>query len=63
VYLLAQWISQNTDVKVVFSGEGSDEAWQGYIYFHLQPHAFDGDRESRRLVEDLQYFDVLRADR
>ncbi len=37
MYLICQWISQNTDIKVLFSGEGSDEIFCGYLYFHYAP--------------------------
>jgi asparagine synthase (glutamine-hydrolysing) len=64
MYLVCQYINKNTpDVKVIFSGEGSDEVCQGYLYFHLQNSALSGDMESRRLIRELPYFDVLRADR
>lgn len=63
MFLLARYISRNTDIKVVLSGEGADELCQGYLYFSKQPDAMAGDRESRRLLHDLSYFDVLRADR
>jgi len=36
-YLLARYISQNTDVKVVMSGEGADELLGGYLYFRHTP--------------------------
>nr|XP_054767011.1 asparagine synthetase [glutamine-hydrolyzing]-like [Lytechinus pictus] len=63
MYLVARYISKETDTIVVFSGEGSDELAQGYIYFHKQPDASAGDDESRRLLKDLYLYDVLRADR
>jgi asparagine synthase (glutamine-hydrolysing) len=63
MYLLSKWISENTDIKVVFSGEGADELAQGYIYFHHSPTADAGHEESIRLLTDLHAFDVLRADR
>jgi asparagine synthase (glutamine-hydrolysing) len=63
MYLLSKWISENTDIKVIFSGEGADELAQGYIYFHKAPNAVEADEESRRLMRDLHLFDVLRADR
>lgn len=63
MYLLSQYISQKTDIKVIFSGELSDELCEGYMYFHKQPHPLCGDQESKRLVQDVMYFDVLRADR
>jgi asparagine synthase (glutamine-hydrolysing) len=63
MYLLSKWISENTDVKVIFSGEGADELAQGYIYFHNAPTPADGHEESLRLLGDLYMYDVLRADR
>lgn len=64
MYLLAQYIKQKTpNVKVVLSGEGADEVCQGYLYFHLQPSVEEGHKESVRLLRELIYFDVLRADR
>ncbi|XP_072179083.1 asparagine synthetase [glutamine-hydrolyzing]-like [Diadema setosum] len=63
MYLVAKYIRKVTDTIVVFSGEGSDELAQGYIYFHKQPSASAGDDESRRLLQDLYLYDVLRADR
>jgi len=63
MYLICQWISQNTDIKVLFSGEGSDEIFCGYLYFHYAPTNEILEEESRRLVSELPYFDVLRSDR
>lgn len=34
MYLISKYIRKNTDSVVIFSGEGSDELTQGYIYFH-----------------------------
>ena len=34
MYLVSKYIRKNTDSVVIFSGEGSDELTQGYIYFH-----------------------------
>ena len=63
MYLLSKYISEKTESVVIFSGEGSDEVTQGYIYFHKAPSAEDGDEESHRLLNDLYFYDVLRADR
>uniref|UniRef100_A0A6I8PDN6 Glutamine-dependent asparagine synthetase n=1 Tax=Ornithorhynchus anatinus TaxID=9258 RepID=A0A6I8PDN6_ORNAN len=38
MYLVSQYIRKNTDSVVIFSGEGSDELTQGYIYFHKVSH-------------------------
>ncbi|XP_072035354.1 asparagine synthetase [glutamine-hydrolyzing]-like [Amphiura filiformis] len=63
MYLVSQYISQTTDTVVIFSGDGSDEVAQGYIYFHKAPSPEDGDADSRRLLRNISLFDVLRADR
>ena len=41
MYLLSKYISENTDIKVIFSGEGSDEASGSYLYFHNAPSPND----------------------
>jgi asparagine synthase (glutamine-hydrolysing) len=63
MFLLCKWIKQHTDITVIFSGEGSDEASGSYQYFHGAPNpaAFQGEIE--RLMADLSYFDVLRCDK
>ena len=63
MYLVSQYIKKNTNTTVIFSGEGSDELCQGYIYFHKAPTAQEGHEESQRLLEDLYLYDVLRSDR
>ena len=63
MFLLAKYIKQNTDITVVFSGEGSDEASGSYMYFHNAPSYSEFKTETERLLKDLLYFDVLRCDR
>ena len=63
MWLLAKHISEHTDDIVLFSGEGSDELFCGYMYFHHAPTFEALEKESRRLVNDLYLYDVLRADR
>ena len=63
MYFVSKYIRENTDTVVILSGEGADEVCQGYIYFYRQPTPEEGDRESRRLCDDLYLYDVLRADR
>ena len=52
-----------TDVVVIYSGEGSDEASGSYLYFHNAPDPQSFQNECIRLLRDVQYFDVLRGDK
>ena len=61
--LLCEYIKKNTDITVIYSGEGSDEASGSYMYFHNAPSNEEFHYETCRLVKDLQYFDVLRSDK
>jgi asparagine synthase (glutamine-hydrolysing) len=63
MYLLSKYISNETDDIVVFSGEGADELFCGYLYFHNAPTPQDAKDESTRLIKQLYKYDVLRADR
>ena len=63
MWLLAKYISEKTDYKVVISGEGSDEIFGGYLYFHNAPDVLAFANENVRLLKMLHQYDVLRADR
>jgi len=63
MFLLSKYIREKTDTVVIFSGEGSDEVCQGYIYFYKAPNEVEGHEESLRLCNDLYLYDVCRADR
>ncbi|XP_066514794.1 asparagine synthetase [glutamine-hydrolyzing]-like isoform X2 [Hoplias malabaricus] len=63
MYLISKYIREKTDSVVIFSGEGSDELTQGYIYFHKAPSLKDAAEDSVRLLKELYLFDGLRADR
>jgi asparagine synthase (glutamine-hydrolysing) len=62
-YLVGKYIKEHSDAKVIFNGDGSDEVTGGYLYFHKAPNAEEFDKECRRLVDNIHYFDVLRSDR
>jgi len=62
-YLLGKYISKNSEAKVIFNGDGSDELCGGYLYMHKCPDAIEFDKESRRLLKDIHKFDVLRSDK
>jgi asparagine synthase (glutamine-hydrolysing) len=64
MYLLAKYIKNNTDYKVILSGEGSDEIFMGYNYFGIKnPTPDQAEKESVRLIQNLHSFDILRAER
>jgi asparagine synthase (glutamine-hydrolysing) len=63
MYLLSKYIKDNSDIVVVFSGEGSDEASGSYLYFHNAPSDDAFQDECIRLIKDLHYFDCLRCDK
>jgi len=63
MWLLCKHISENTDYKVILSGEGSDELFGGYLYFHSAPGQQEFFNENMRRLKLLHQFDVLRADR
>ena len=61
--MVAQYISENSDAKVIFNGDGSDELMGGYLYMSHAPDCLEFDLECKRLLKDLYNFDVLRSDR
>ena len=62
-WLISKKIKENSDAKVVFNGDGSDELTGGYLYFYKAENNIAFDKECRRLLSDIHYFDVLRSDR
>lgn len=62
-FLLVKWINENTDIKVIYSGEYMDEVAGSYLYLHNAPSPEEFHKECVRLVKDIYLFDSLRADR
>jgi asparagine synthase (glutamine-hydrolysing) len=62
-YLLGKYIAENSDAKVIFNGDGSDELTGGYLYMTRAPDVVEFDRETRRLLKDIYLYDVLRSDK
>ena len=62
-WLLGKYISEHSDAKVIFNGDGSDELMGGYLYMYKAPDSIEFDKESRRLLKDIHAFDVLRSDK
>lgn len=61
-YLVGKYIKENTDITVVFNGDGSDEQ-SGYIYLSKAPDKESFHEECVKLLSEIHYFDVLRSDR
>lgn len=62
-YLLGKYIAANSEAKVIFNGDGSDELLGGYLYMNKCPDDIEFDKETRRLLKDIYLFDVLRSDK
>ena len=62
-YLISKWISENTDIKVILNGDGSDEITSGYLYFYNAPSSDESHKENLILLNQIHYYDVLRVDR
>ncbi len=62
MYLLCKWIRKNTDIKVLLTGEVSDELF-GYKYTDFAPSAEAFQKEAEKRIKELYMYDVLRADR
>ena len=62
MYLLARVI-KSMGIKMVLSGEGADEIFGGYLYFHKAPSAKDFHEETVRKLSKLHLYDCLRANK
>lgn len=62
MYLLAKRI-KSMGIKMILSGEGSDELFGGYLYFHKAPSPEEFHEETLRKVQNLHLYDCLRANK
>lgn len=62
MYLMARFIKA-MGIKMVLSGEGSDELFGGYLYFHKAPNAKEFHEETVRKLSQLHMYDCLRANK
>jgi asparagine synthase (glutamine-hydrolysing) len=62
MYLMARKI-KSMGIKMVLSGEGADEVFGGYLYFHMAPNAEEFHRETVRKLSLLSKYDCLRANK
>ena len=62
MYLMARVI-KSMGIKMVLSGEGADEIFGGYLYFHKAPNAEEFHKETVRKLDKLYQYDCLRANK
>lgn len=62
MYLVCKYIHENTDIRVLLTGEISDELF-GYKYTDFAPSADAFQKEAEKRIRELHMYDVLRADR
>ena len=62
MYLVCKFIREKTKIKVLLSGEVSDELF-GYKYTDFAPSALEFQTEAQKRIRELYIYDVLRADR
>ena len=62
MYLMARVI-KSMGIKMVLSGEGADEIFGGYLYFHKAPNAQEFHQETVRKLDKLHMYDCLRANK
>ena len=62
MYLMARVI-KSMGIKMVLSGEGADEIFGGYLYFHKAPNSKEFHKETVRKIDKLYQYDCLRANK
>ena len=62
MFLMARSIKSH-GIKMVLSGEGADELFGGYLYFHKAPSAEEFHKETVRKLDKLHQYDCLRANK
>ena len=62
MFLMARMI-KSLGIKMVLSGEGADELFGGYLYFHKAPNAQEFHEETVRKLDKLHQYDCLRANK
>ena len=62
LYLMTR-IIKSLGIKILLSGEGADEIFGGYLYFHKCPNRDEFQKEAIRKVTDLHKYDLLRGNK
>ncbi len=62
MYLICKYIHENTNIRVLLTGEISDELF-GYKYTDFAPNEEEFQKEAKKRIDEIYMYDVLRADR
>ncbi|MBA4347683.1 MAG: asparagine synthetase B [Clostridiales bacterium] len=62
MYLICKYIHENTNLRVLLTGEISDELF-GYKYTDFAPNEEEFQKEAKKRIDEIYMYDVLRADR
>ena len=62
MYMVCKWIHENTNIRVILTGEISDELF-GYKYTDFAPNPEEFQKEACKRIREIHMYDVLRADR
>ena len=62
-YLVGKYIKENTDCKVIYNGDGSEEIMGSYLWLSNIDNEEDFYIENLKLLGEISYYDVLRSDR
>lgn len=62
-YLISKYINENTNIKVIINGDGSDEVLGGYLFNYYAPNSLEFHESCKEMVNKIHLFDGRRLDR
>jgi asparagine synthase (glutamine-hydrolysing) len=62
-YLISKYIKENTNIKVIINGDGSDEVLGGYMFNYYAPNSIDFDKSCKKITKEIHLYDSRRLDR